>query len=273
MNKLTNLALITLLLASSCSSSSNENPVEVSSFNEVLIDAVWSGDPEFGINTLIAECMQQNGYTVSIEKRENASGPVSSTQNIDVEEYVKSYGYGIVEQPIEDSSPSAAAAPLSNLFDDAYQALDPSERAGFSLALVGSENPYDSNATGGCMGQVGEQIRRPDVGYFDAIDLLSTYVNRLNADTRVVEARAEWAQCMAKAGFDGYSDSTEVVMDVIERLNSPDADPAKIQQFELLAAQADFDCAQNTFAVISQVEAELAPEFNKEASELLLADN
>ncbi|MBI5088453.1 MAG: hypothetical protein HZB15_06210, partial [Actinobacteria bacterium] len=159
-------------------------------------------------------------------------------------------------------------------------AMSVPERRAYYLALYGGlitvnddgelEKPEAVDARGGeseigesCSSQASEAVygestpSRDESGGADPFAALeqemSALYDRVAADQRLVDATTAWAGCMADAGFPGYSELTDPVVDVDGRAGDvmgdqrdpSSADPTELQElrtFEIAVATADFEC-------------------------------
>lgn len=262
-------AVLGVFVLAGCRSDASEPEVTIETFAQVLVESVWAGDQSFAIETAIAECMRESGFEVVVEPRPEPDQP-STTPPLPDQDYVARYGYGVVEQPPEvvEDVPSLEENP----FQRAYTNLSEQQQTAFALAYGGSEDPAAGIPGRGCRGAVLEMIEEPKTQsrLAETARLVEDYQHRVASDERVVQARAEWTNCMAGAGFPGMVDSMSVFNDLFMRLQEPGADREEVRKLELTMAAADFGCLQQTFEATSVVEAELAPQFAEEAAQLLL---
>ena len=125
----------------------------------------------------------------------------------------------------------------------------------------------DFSETGGCTRVAIEQVFSPEelsASYYNPGDAL------IEQDPRVIEAIANWSDCMREEGFD-YNNPEEVEPDIEDRLDAvlDGADPAtlsadaqsaltELQGEEQAIAVRDLECEEEFIEpVVQQVESEL----------------
>lgn len=222
---------------------------------------------------LVAECMATEGFEYVPRDDSSTGGTVSEEDVVDqnTEEWIAQYGYGIVmswemtnptvagEEPVEQVDPNAAY----------LIALSESEAIAYHRTLYGKqpaqadeemETSVDRWEDGGCWGWAqhevaGEELApTEDPRFTDLLESMSTIYTEGAKDPRVLDAAAEWADCMADAGYTGLttpdSGANSLWAKTIfhdETGNSVTPSQAAIAEFrelEISTALTDFRCTE-----------------------------
>ena len=175
------------------------------------------------VEEIVAACMREQGFEYTPVDYSSMTS-YSSDADLDVEfgskEFAEKYGYGITTNPWGNSEP--APEEDGEQFVDpnqAYQeAMSPTEQQAFQTALYGDMSemeapveeeepaPYDWT-TAGCQGRAQHEVY--EVGGLGAEEMsaldeqMTAMYESITADPRIAELNAEWASCMADAGYDG----------------------------------------------------------------------
>lgn len=228
----------------------------------------------------IAACMKEQGFDYIPYSPDsyfqvvpsNGSGAVLTStggdrlgEGLSDEEFAKQYGYGI---STNDEPPAPASVDPNDAIVDA---LSVSGRVAYYHALYGpdvslqddghlahKELPFDETA---CWQKASEEVfgTVPEVdesvlaAFQPLLDEIGTLYDRVLADGRMVAALQDWSDCMAAAGFPGYTDLNKPRQDVSDRADKvlgPSKDPTKadpqrlaeVRLFETSIAVADLQC-------------------------------
>lgn len=225
---------------------------------------------------LIAACMKEQGfeYVPQAPTLLGFNYGNLGRAEMDDPEWVKRYGYGIVESPdredvviVEDPNEAIVAA------------LSTAESTAYHRALIGQTDAYDADGNydptkGGCMGaaQIALDAKDPLRGdeFKPLQDAVMDFYTDFPLQPEIVELDALWAACMSEAGHGPYV----MQIDPLNEINSDyyvlvdeqgDAawdDPAMaaIGSKEITLALADLECREEvdyraaTFAVRTTLE-------------------
>ncbi len=154
------------------------------------------------VETKIAACMKKQGFTYIARTSE----PTTTNQSENPTDAFKlAHGYGIADSLDLLAKPPAQTA---NPNDGVRNKMSVDQRKAYDTALFGKELVEQAASPtkkalnpGGCQGESTKFLERRTT-------LLSTFTPTLRAfeesfekDPRVVKARADWSDCMAKSGY------------------------------------------------------------------------
>lgn len=325
-------AVVSGLLASALGACGGGSPTSASGIDKPasLLEKAFGSESERTekeqrVAALVATCMQEKGWDYVAVPGGGAFAQSVDTFGTDPE-FVKNFGYGISTSIGPDGRPSGVGIGGIRATDapkdpnaSYVESLSESERAAYYTDLMGAPPPSADSANGGIVsatpvfssadspagaiaggpsGCEGEARRTvygatgaPHIDQ-EALDLLEELRQRVDADPRIVKARAAWAACMADAGYN-YSNQQDILSDLSGQLNTlmggpelpggsegglivvvPGADPggkpldidaaelAKLQAFEKAVAKSDADCRKERVGdleteVRSEIETEL----------------
>jgi len=223
------------------------------------------------IQESVAACMKDAGFDY---KPDDGGGTMITTDSLGMEwgseEFVRTYGYGISTDPYTAMQGGGEEYVDPNA--DYVDSLSDSEQAAYSEALWGvppegaesgtvSFDDYDWT-TQGCMGAAQHEVVSvtsfwDDPEYSSLVDEMNALPDKARTTATVQGREAEWAGCMADAGFPQFTHQDEPETSVNERyatLTAPadptsaeaaPADPAglaALQADEIDIAVADFGC-------------------------------
>jgi hypothetical protein len=232
----------------------------------------------------VAECMNEAGFEyVAVDYNTVRRGMTAdkSLPGLSERQYFEQYGFGISTlytgkppQLAEETTPAKIGLGQQNV--EIFQNLSPADQVAYNRTLFG-DNPdatfpvaietEDFSRTGGCTRAAIEQVFTPE-------QLSTTYLNPKDAlieqDPRMVEALAEFGECLRAEGFD-YTYEREVEPDLKERLYaitsgvpveslSADAQAAltELQGYERRLAIVVLDCEEEILEPVEdRVEREL----------------
>jgi hypothetical protein len=240
-------------------------------------EAQWLGDLR-EVDNLVAECMSAQGFeytpisdsaggeTVVVDGEVvEGQGQADQSDLASDDEYVSEYGYGI--STIDAFGDGERVRPdVGNVSE-----LSPEEKVAYDQALRGEWTGYDQWVAGeivdeelidgappdaGCYGQAIHEVfpngvDAPEDRIADQFPILTEAADvvesRAQNDPRAVEARGEWADCMADAGHPEYGSPEEAMQGVTDRFEALDGTDAALQQLrddEVSLAVADADCQE-----------------------------
>jgi hypothetical protein len=254
---------------------------------EVFLGLDASGEPseedlakERQAEEFIQSCMQAEGFTyIPRDPAASTDRPTDGPWSLPPAQFAATYGYGITTINRDNGSqgnddPNAAAV----------EAMSITEKRAYYHALYGDFVTIDDNGdltkrpreegttptTSGdksCSQKADEAVfgvrDEPDPSAdnpFSALEgELQAMSDRIRADQRLVDATTTWSDCMADAGYPGYSDIKDAIFAVDTRateLLGPDLeqtpDPqalTDLRAFEIAVATADFSCRGDYDAV------------------------
>ena len=267
---------------------------------EALRDLGDAVDQHTAMEEDIAACMAALGFEYT---------PVDLAAQVDVvtaydlgldrgsREYAEQFGYGIATDDMGFYALTAARAEDPNAVYVA--SLTEAARAEYEAALWGDPgaDPFDPDADRGCSGKAQDRVylRVPAT---DAVDPEALFAEEallreaILTDDRVVATHAEWAACMADAGYPGLADpgdnlvTGDAMLQVREEFDArlvalqaeipPDVDDpsaraalaalqakAELADREVAMAVADVDCRESSgyAAALAEVSVERQAEF------------
>jgi len=209
---------------------------------------------------LIAQCMRDQGF----EYRPHTVDIIFDDARLwdpDNREWVSNYGYAIVNKPWQE-----VVTPNPN--DDIIASLTESEHTAYQNALFGpprTEQGFAGFETMGCYGWAWEEAAANRLwgANSDEFAPLREAINRfrgdLNAET--TDADRDWAECMADAGFPGFSrqrDAQDHLLNEFTTLFGTTPDPissarsASFSDREIEVALIDLACREETNFTIRQ---------------------
>ena len=303
-------AALLALAASACGGGGDGDPAaaEPASLEEALgMDEKAMQERERKVQDAVAECMRDQGFEYIPLDPSQLRMEVRGPGSFDTSRFRRTRGYGIstglLDRPTEqdqDDNPNEAIK----------ERLSEADRAAWDRALWGEfANPdvpgggviirggpggddggVDDNANGGCFQEA--QAAVPGGPNPDTLGpKLMELADRVRSDPRMVRANADWARCMADAGY-SYESPDEIMeylgrkMAELQGIDPPDDGgpgiridgPASVadldseklnalQQEELAIAKADDRCS------IETKRRAIAKEVRREAEQRFLEEN
>lgn len=304
-----------------CSGDDKPDPSETpkGALDEMFEAAYESWDDEgsnakqMQVEEAIAQCMADQGFEYVPVDYAAMGGVSSAARDEDSDElawgtleFAKKWGYGITTNPYEDSTETAAPIDEGSSYEDPNQpiveAMSETEQAAYYAALYGeSQEVVDPEAEPvepsweemGCSGAAQHEIYG-DAAFGSDADPFAELMEEMNrmwesigTDDRVLANEAEWATCMADAGYpnlakvadaeqgfyakvdpiwnDAYSDlgpdATQEDYDAVEA--SIQDELAALSEEEIDTAVADYTCREEVGYddVYSEVNLDLQQQF------------
>lgn len=282
-----------------------------SPLNEYL-SAVWGGDvseedwmvraeEEQRIREdIVAECMVEQGFEYTPFVDMGWSSSSGDEWKPDDREWVAQWGYGAAKSPGMNDAPD----PEEQVVDpnqEYVQSLSESEMMAFYEALYGpqptedelnEDGSYDYNwETAGCQGFAEHEVSGDNPMESDEhkplMDSINEFYMQMQSTPELADIDAAWADCMADAGYSGFTTQYDAQESIYTELNSYyegvtefiEDDPAleEIADREVELALADLACRESTdYRERRQdVAVELEEQFiadNKAALDALVAD-
>ena len=285
----TTMALVGALALAGCSddtaSSSDGSSSEEGPLSKILSAAWAEQDEDFytkqqaDIENLVAECMAAEGFEY-IPQDNSSMVSMSSDDFADqnTEEWVAKNGYGMTTSMDADESDPDAEPTTDEWVDpnaDYVATLSENEATAFYEVLYGAPDmdlteeemeDYVYNwEDGGCQGAAQHEVSGEtddiynDPKFEDLNEAMSELYTTAQSDPRVTEASAQWADCMADAGYTEFTTPEDAFMSIndaqnelynwedqtAEEFTEPSSeDLAELRKLEIATAVADFACKQ-----------------------------
>ncbi len=301
------LALIGSLAA--CSGKSDNSSTQSAAVDSPLgLDDATSAVMQTRVEELVNTCMKKAGFAYVPVDPNATKAAITGTSGLTDDEFRRQFGYGIstvFEKVVEISQSSKSVDP-----NVTYRSgLDPAGQQAFDIALTGGKADVSVSgaveaAKTGDLGGLGGCVEEATTAVFGGANVVSALAkieeldSRAEADERLVKARADWANCMRKQGFE-YSEPNAVDVGITEKLAAlvgpaaakalgeegtfsplvfgtnaiPPYDKAALAQLqaeEIATAEADLDCEEKYVVdVEDKVKAEYVKKFAQENAVLL----
>lgn len=212
----------------------------------------------------------------------SAQTPGSS---LPADQFAKQYGYGI--STMDDSTNKQQTNPNDAIVD----AMSAAERVAYYHALYGPDVALQKDgrvahkeltigdsscyqkASNEAFGDPTTATTNPVMNAFGPLlEAMGALTQRELADPRMVAAMQEWIDCMATAGYPGYTDLNQPRQDVSDRTtkvmgsakDASKADPdelAAVRAFEIAVATADLECHVSFDATFRTVQIDVEQAF------------
>lgn len=260
-------------------------------------------DEQRRIEEHIVACMAAEGFDYEPRETSGPQGTVHPSQELERDEFVEEYGFGLTTIDPDEYMAEAAEDPNQEMLE----AMDEAERQAYQEALHGEMPEPDPDAPdepiememGGCRGEAEDEVRGQQRMLQDELgDELQALFERAQSDPRVVEAQESWAACMRDAGWE-FSEPGEPHQRISEQHNEllqdagamevpdeiaelepgeeppedfeppapPEPDPdalAELQEEELEVAAADHECQVDAFGEDHELTREVQEEYERE---------
>jgi hypothetical protein len=244
----------------------------------------------------LAACMKEQGFDyvpfvlpVRFSFRREGVGVISvddgSTPSLPPDQFAKQYGYGI--STVDKSADQPPADPNDAIVD----AMSAAERVAYYHALYGPAVALQKDGTlahkelniddASCFSKAGTETEDQQVtvttspalnAFAGLTSEMGALTQRELADPRMVAAMQTWTDCMAAAGYPGYTDLNGPRQDVADRTtkvmgqarDATKADPdelATLRSFEIAVATADLDCRVAYDASFKTVQVDVEQQF------------
>jgi hypothetical protein len=208
----------------------------------------WNAD---AFNEAMGECLAEAGFEYFPRER-----PEATASQFTSRDEAEEYGYGISLSFFGSDDQPTVTDPNTE-----YRAgLSSAAQAAYDLAYLGDGN------RAGCIQQVQTELYGSSGEVAAPIgELIDTIRERLRADSRYLDAEADWSACMSRAGYDFRSrdDIQNVLQNSVNELLGAVPDPdnpnvvtytdvnpspefTALQQRERQIAVADFDCSTDS---------------------------
>jgi len=196
------------------------------------------------LENLIAACMAEQGFEYVPNVAATSTVVTAHDTGWESREFTERYGFGIST----DVNPHAttAVADLHNPNDEILARLSDSEREAWHVARDGELQLDDWDPErAGCFGQAllaTSPLAGSGEHQFTALEReLSTHLDHVRSDPRIVQLNADWSSCMIDSGFVGLSSPGELSHSLWDEWDSLNGS----NNAQLLAALADWDWHAN----------------------------
>lgn len=227
---------------------------------------------------LVATCMQEQGFEyIPMDPATDGSYAVEEGEDApvvdwDSEEYAATEGYGVFTYDEEDQQVEEPVEEYVDPNEDYLATMSESETTAYYEALHGPQVEFDEDApaeevqydwtTAGCYGAADHEVMGEqaydDPAFASLMEEMEGLYEDTAADPAMVALDAEWAACMADAGFTGFTRQPEAAESIYEEQNSlyesggtegeyVEPDPAvlaELEEQELETAVADARCRE-----------------------------
>lgn len=207
-------------------------------------DAEDSNQQMIQIEEITAECMAEEGFDYTPVDYSQSGGAVASTDDgIEEEwgtlEFAKKWGYGSTTNPYGEATeePVETEDEWIDPNQEYVESMSESEQNAYYTALYGeqwnaeyteemeSEEYVWDWTTAGCSGLAQNEVYGDTSGTTDGefADLeaeLQTMWESISSDPRLAEVAADWATCMASAGYPGLADVTDAENLIYDQVNA-----------------------------------------------------
>ncbi len=250
-----------------------------------LINGGWGPEEQDNFNrqqdeveNKVADCMAAEGFTyVPMKSHSTETFTDDDMEDRNAKEWAAKNGYGMfVEEVPEESGPEGE--PTEEWVDPnaAYMnSLSETEMAAFEAALWGNmwelteeemmdENYVYSWEDSGCQGAAQHEVfdtqgPEDEPRFAELMDSMGELYASVQTAPETVAAAAKWSDCMADAGYTGFTtvyDASQSVMDAgaalydqeegsdAEYTSPSDEAIAQLGELEIATAVADFDCRE-----------------------------
>jgi len=204
----------------------------------------------------IAACMADLGFTYL--PRDDNFGSVWFHDGEDeiqwgTLEFAENYGFGISTDPWGWNDPDHEMNQVTEWHDpnqELIEAMSDAELAAWNEALWGPPQDWEDEnfiwdpSQAGCSGAAQLHVQGAGLavvdGPFQAIsDEVNNFWTAMQSDSRIVRLNAEWASCMADAGFGGLSSGDELRMSLGDEWN--DLQPWADEEWNELSMAWDWE--------------------------------
>jgi hypothetical protein len=168
------------------------------------------------VQELIVACMAEQGfeYIAWIPAPEDGV-----PRGMTAAEYKRLYGWGMMESRVIAGRQIAGEGPAPDPNIELRTALDEPTGAAWDVAMYGPvESRGDPDSREGCRAQAefAAGAHRQTEAWQELAPLISGIHSRIEADPRSIEARRNWSQCMAEAGYP-FDNVDEAIFSIDDR--------------------------------------------------------
>jgi hypothetical protein len=250
---------------------------------------------------LIATCMADEGFDYAPVDSAQYSGMTDSAQEeYGTKKWVAENGYGMSQSPEQIAEGQEQSEEFVDPNQDYVASLSESEQAAYYEVLYGvqpteeemsEDGSFEYNwETSGCQGAASHEINGDQPSqdeHKDLFDAMNALYESAAASPTLVKLDAEWATCMADAGYTGFTkkaDAQESISTAMNKIYEESAEGgpdeqalADLRETELTQAMVDYTCTEdvNYTEASTEVQFELEEQFitdHKAQLDALIAD-
>ncbi|TFB77323.1 hypothetical protein E3O06_00785 [Cryobacterium glaciale] len=251
---------------------------------------------------LVATCMADEGFDYVPVDNSQYSGMMSDdSEEYGTEKWVSENGYGMSQSPEQLAEQQEQSEAYVDPNQDYVMSLSESEQTAYYEVLygvqpteeeMGEDGSYEYNwETSGCQGFASHEINGDQPSQEDhaaLYDAMSAMYEEAQSSPTLVALDAEWATCMADAGYATFLKKADAQESISNEQNAiyesgaetgPDEQAlADLREKELAVAMADFTCAEDLdyTAASMKVQFDLEEQFitdHKSELDALIADS
>lgn len=205
---------------------------------------------QYAVEELVAECMAGHGFRYQpVPPEQRLAGTFAEAYALEPAEFARRYGYGVTTL-----REAAGAPPPADPNQEIRDRLDPDRLRAYERAMWGA------GSDPGCQQRAATEVYGDQTGrdagfarFQELLDQIGELYRTIEADPRLAQAAADWAGCMAAAGYPGFAAPADARQSVFDRLGrvqgpgQPSPDPAElagIGDYERALAPVDLACRQ-----------------------------
>lgn len=223
---------------------------------------------QLAMEELIAQCMADQGFEYRpVPPEERIAGTFAEAYALPPAEFARQYGYGVTTL----SAATGGAQPVDPN-QEIRDRLSPQRLQEYEQALWGTGDDH------GCQQRASTEVYGDpseldeDFAQFqELLDAIGALYRQIEADPRLRAAATRWGECLADAGYPGFSDPNDARQSVFDRLSAvqgagqpapSEAELAAIRDYELALAPVDLACqSDHVDGTRQEVTVELEQEF------------
>lgn len=233
---------VTAVLAG-CSGGTPE-PAESSpgTLEAFFTDMYGSGDQESAnaqavrVEEIVAECMAEQGFEYTPVDYSAQPGYDAAPEGPEEEwgtlEFAEKWGYGATTNPWGGGEAVEEPVPTEEWVDpnqDYVDAMSETEQQAYWAALYGDQEYVEGEeaeydwTTAGCQGKAQHDVYEAGTDSDDFAALqeeMNGMYEQIQSDERITAAAADWASCMADAGYPGFAAVQDASNSIYERVNA-----------------------------------------------------
>ncbi|TFD59424.1 hypothetical protein E3T43_04835 [Cryobacterium sp. Hh7] len=217
---------------------------------------------------LVATCMADEGFDYLPVDNSQYSGMMSDSGDQNTEKWVAENGYGMSQSPEQLAEQQEQSEEFVDPNQDYVMSLSEGEQAAYYEVLygvqpteeeMGEDGSYEYTwETSGCQGFASHEITGDQPSQEDHAALyeaMSALYEDAQKSPELVALDAEWATCMADAGYADFTKKAEAVDSIMNAQNAlyeegsetgPDEKAlADMREKELALAMVDFTCSED----------------------------
>jgi hypothetical protein len=204
-------------------------------------DMYGNGDQESAnaqmmrVEEIVAQCMSEQGFEYTPVDYSTQPGYDAAAEGPEEEwgtlEFAKKWGYGVTTNPWGGGEAVEEPMPSEEWVDpnqDYLNAMSETEQQAYYAALYGNQENVEGEeveydwTTAGCQGKAQHDVYEAGQDTDDVAALqeeLGSMYEQVQSDDRITAVAAEWASCMADAGYPGFATIDDASNSIYERVN------------------------------------------------------